>query len=191
VQYITRSEAKKQNLRRYITGIPCVNGHVTERVTINGSCVGCISERSKRKWAAGEVQRAVRRDETNKKWNASNKGRSSKQRWKEKDPKRAWCVSACGGAKKRAADKGLEFNLTYTYLLSICPDKCPVFNVDFMFIGNKQMNSISPSIDRLDPTKGYVEGNVVIVSLKANAIKNAYGSKDIYAVAEWLHNLGY
>jgi hypothetical protein len=48
----------------------------------------------------------------------------------------------------------------------------------------------SPSLDRLDPKLGYVPGNIVIISVKANLIKSAYGSEDILKVGEWLKSRG-
>lgn len=58
-------------------------------------------------------------------------------------------------------------------------------------MGNKVQGPESPSLDRIVPEKGYVEGNVVIISLKANQIKSAYGLKDIKRVAEWMEEQGY
>jgi hypothetical protein len=41
MEIITRAEAKARGLRRYFTGEPCHNGHVTERLTSNGLCRAC------------------------------------------------------------------------------------------------------------------------------------------------------
>lgn len=38
---ITRAEAIKRGLRRYYTGIPCLNGHIEERYTKGMGCYGC------------------------------------------------------------------------------------------------------------------------------------------------------
>lgn len=109
--------------------------------------------------------------------------------WKEKNPKRYWAGTAYKSARRRAKIKGLPFNLTIDYLLSIVTDTCPVFNTEFKFRGNKYMRSDSPSLDRIDPAKGYVIGNVVVISTKANNIKSAYQSKDLYKVAQWLEQI--
>jgi hypothetical protein len=39
--FITRKAAKEIGSARYFTGNPCKHGHVSERLTINGSCVEC------------------------------------------------------------------------------------------------------------------------------------------------------
>jgi hypothetical protein len=109
--------------------------------------------------------------------------------WKEKNPKRQWAGTAYKGAKFRAKGKGLPFNITIDYLLSIVTDSCPVFNTEFKFSGNKVARNESPSLDRIDPSKGYVEGNLVVISNKANNIKSAYKSTDIFKVAEWLQKI--
>ena len=44
----------------------------------------------------------------------------------------------------------------------------------------------SPSLDKIIPSKGYVEGNVAWISFKANAIKNDANSEEILKVSKWL-----
>lgn len=124
-----------------------------------------------------------------RRWNATEKAREHKDRWRAKDPKRAWAVYATGGAKARAALRGIPFTLTSEYVLSITPDSCPVFGTPFSFIGNKVVSANSASLDRIDPDKGYVQGNVAVISAKANAIKNAYDAADIRRVADWLEGV--
>lgn len=186
----TRADAKMFGDNKYFTGNPCPSGHIAPRVTANGACTECYSVRAKRKWAEGVRQNYTDRSAVNEKWNASDKARIAKARWKQKDPKRAWAVYATGGAKTRAKAKGLLFDLTSPYLLSITPDTCPVFGTPFVFVGNKTIQPESATLDRLDPAKGYVRGNVIVMSMKANTIKSAYGSEDVQKVAEWLRSVG-
>jgi hypothetical protein len=42
---VTRSAAKRRRLRRYFTGVPCVNGHISERRTLDKKCLACHRER--------------------------------------------------------------------------------------------------------------------------------------------------
>ena len=43
----------------------------------------------------------------------------------------------------------------------------------------------SPSMDRIDPKKGYVEGNVVWISNKANTIKSDSTVKELEKILSW------
>ena len=50
------------------------------------------------------------------------------------------------------------------------PKVCPVFEMELDWgMNGRQPNS--PSLDRIDPTKGYVKGNVMIISDLANGMK--------------------
>jgi hypothetical protein len=40
VNLITRKEAQAAGLKKYFTGKPCKEGHVSERY-VNGGCIGC------------------------------------------------------------------------------------------------------------------------------------------------------
>ncbi len=51
------------------------------------------------------------------------------------------------------------------------------------------MSSSSPSLDRIIPEKGYVKGNVIVVSNKANVIKNNATPEEIIAVGEFYKKL--
>lgn len=187
----TRLEAKNLGQTKYFTGTPCHKGHISYRYVASGLCSQCASEKSKKAWASGKRQIFKDRPAINKRWNDSQKAKESKKRWLEKDPKRAWAVFATGRSKERANLYGIDFDLTSEYVRSITTDECPVFKVKFQFIGNKKITPNAASLDRLDPSKGYVKGNVVVISLKANMIKNAYGSKEIFAVANWLKDKGF
>lgn len=63
-------------------------------------------------------------------------------------------------AKSRAAIKGREFNIELSDIQ--IPDVCPVFNTSME----------SPSIDRIDSSKGYVKGNIRVISKRANQLKS-------------------
>jgi hypothetical protein len=83
-------------------------------------------------------------------------------------------------SKQRSREKGLDNSLTKDDLKELFPEdgKCPVFG--FKLEWNKAgFRDTSPSIDRIDPTKGYVKGNVQIISWKANRIKGYASVEDL------------
>ena len=75
---------------------------------------------------------------------------------------------------------------------------CPALGVPF-FLGDEKADDYekisfadrgrSPSIDRIQPHLGYVEGNVAWISFKANQIKSEANSDEIELVAKWLDNV--
>lgn len=96
-------------------------------------------------------------------------------------------------SKRRAASKEVEFDLDLDYLCSIAPNICPVFGFELLWgRGSKARagspEAASPSLDRINPEKGYVKGNVAIISNKANMIKSNAKLRELYAVADWLHD---
>lgn len=93
------------------------------------------------------------------------------------------------GKKTVSKRDGIPFDLDYPFLLSIATDKCPVFGTPFVWVsyGRGYGKIDSPSLDRIIPELGYVKGNVVFISNVANTIKNNATEKELYAVADWLH----
>lgn len=136
---------------------------------------------------------------TRARYMASEKGKAAKQRmqenakgkqyhriWRETHPKRTWCSMTLSNMRKRAKAWGLAFDLDVEYLVSITPDECPCFGTPFSFVGNGRSSPESPSLDKIKPSLGYVRGNVQVISLKANQIKNAYAATDVATVAAWM-----
>lgn len=76
----------------------------------------------------------------------------------------------------RAKNKKIDFNIDESDI--IIPDKCPILEVPLV-IGTKGDYEYSPSIDRIDNTKGYVKGNIQIISKKANSMKNSATTKEL------------
>lgn len=89
------------------------------------------------------------------------------------------------GAKKRARKKGIDFNITKEYIESIWNDVCPILGIPLKCNeGVHQDNSFS--LDRIDNTKGYIEGNVMIISKRANMIKNCGTAEEHKKIADFL-----
>jgi len=72
-------------------------------------------------------------------------------------------------AEKRAKQLNLEFNLTPEDIF--IPEICPILECPLKF-GTKNNYDYSPSLDRIDNTRGYIKGNVRVISKKANTMKS-------------------
>mgnify|MGYP006290562023 CR=1 FL=1 len=89
--------------------------------------------------------------------------------------------------KRRAKDLSVQFDLDIVYLESIACDFCPIFNTKLNWGRGKGFDVLySPSLDRLDPNKGYVKGNVAFMSFKANRLKNDSNIEDIRKLLNWM-----
>jgi len=75
----------------------------------------------------------------------------------------------------------VEFAL---HIRDITPEKCPVFGVKLKSAKGKP-NNWSPSVDKIDPKKGYVRGNLQVMSWLANAMKRDATPKQLKQFARW------
>jgi hypothetical protein len=120
----------------------------------------------------------------------SKKNHEAQKRWKKNNPERAWAIAAVYSAKVRARKRNIPFDITAAYVVSIMPDKCPIFGTKFKFKGNKFIRPESPCIDRKIPKKGYTVGNIAIISNRANLIKGANSANAVYMVYKWMKKIG-
>lgn len=97
---------------------------------------------------------------------------------------KVWNVTA-RELRSKAKKLNLPFDLTGKYLSSIAPTNCPVLGIPLQRCANKQSKATSPSVDRLIPEKGYVQGNIIIVSGLANAVRSNASPEQIIAVGEF------
>lgn len=117
------------------------------------------------------------------------------ERWESKD---SFIRSNFGHLLRRLKSRSKKYNLPcdvdLKYLMEIFPKdgKCPVFGTKFAW-GSDFVRNVdgmkersSPSVDRIIPEKGYIKGNIAVISIKANGIKTDATPDEIIMVAEWL-----
>lgn len=81
-------------------------------------------------------------------------------------------------AQDRAARIGVEFKLAGPLPL---PERCPVLGLVLTPGGHRR--NTSPSLDRIDPRRGYVPGNVRVISDRANRLKGNRSLKELLALS--------
>jgi NUMOD3 motif len=110
----------------------------------------------------------------------------------QRDPKRR-AYTLWWGAQDRAKKLGLPCNVTREYIESIWPkdDRCPILQQAFVYPDGKPKRRgplpLTPSIDRIRPELGYVEGNVAVISHYVNTLKGNCSDPAVFKrLASWL-----
>ena len=76
----------------------------------------------------------------------------------------------CSRARKNARSRGLEYNLEHGDI--IIPETCPYLKIKLSYNKKDSKEPFYYSVDRIDSSKGYVKGNVQIISFLSNTMKN-------------------
>ena len=103
----------------------------------------------------------------------------------QKDFKTLWSQ-----LKSSAKKRNIPFDLLPSDIDHIgIPITCPVLGIPLAFNRHKvEDNSIS--FDRIDSSKGYIPGNIQVISWKANNIKSNHAAEDLLAVAAFIEKQG-
>jgi hypothetical protein len=86
-------------------------------------------------------------------------------------------------ARKRARTRELEFTIQETDI--VIPEVCPILGIP-LAIGRGRIQDSSPSLDRVDNSKGYISGNIQVISAKANVMKNNATPYELLRFARWI-----
>jgi hypothetical protein len=90
-------------------------------------------------------------------------------------------TQVAAGAKPR----GKEFSIKLQDVQ--LPDKCPVLGITLDYGWPITNLGAVPSLDRIDNDKGYVPGNIIVMSLRANKMKGAASKDEMIRAADfWL-----
>ena len=89
-------------------------------------------------------------------------------------------------AKSRAKQLGLPFNID----MADChvPEYCPILGIPLNMEAEERTDN-TPSIDRIIPERGYVKGNVVVISWRANRLKNNATVEELMKLASFYGRL--
>lgn len=86
-------------------------------------------------------------------------------------------------ARYRAKKLGLPFNLTIDDI--VIPEVCPILGLALK-ISDTHVAANSPSLDKIIPQLGYVKNNIIVISHKANTMKNNATLEELEKLVEWL-----
>lgn len=77
-------------------------------------------------------------------------------------------------AKRRALKSGIKFNIEISDV--IIPERCPALGIPLRVLSGSDN---SPTIDRVDNRFGYIKGNIAVISMRANTIKNCASIEEL------------
>lgn len=103
---------------------------------------------------------------------------------------RPFKTALCAQARQRGRSKGLEATITADDL--VWPTHCPVLGIELNYAdrsgqrGSGPTQQNWPSLDRWDNTKGYVPGNVFVISVRANVLKGNATADEMERIAAYM-----
>lgn len=168
----TGKEARKLGINRYFTGVPCLRGHISERAAHNGQCLGCAKIASQ-----ANGQKRVKQ----------GLARAYYEKQRTESPEKIMLMSA----KNRARKTGCPCRISAQDIRDVWPKDgmCPVFGIRLKhnYDSAGSHSPVSPSLDKIKPELGYVVGNIVVMSMMANRIKNDITDPEIFRkIANWI-----
>ena len=144
-------------------------------------------ETQKEKWKAASKRYYEANKEKvraqSKAWATNNpeRLRALTKKWRHKNLQKVLLSSA----KRNAKNNNREFDITLEDI--VIPTHCPILGIELTF-GGKRNNS-SYSVDRIDNSKGYIKGNIQIMSWLANRMKSDATKEQLVKFATYILNL--
>lgn len=133
--------------------------------TLRKECWGCTRARRKANyWEDVEQSRADNRQ-------------LQKARYRANPAKAAWA-----SALERARKAGIPFDITVEDI--VIPEHCPVLGIPLQTNEGLARDN-SPSLDKIVPERGYVKGNIIVISNRANRIKYDATVDELQKVANY------
>ena len=90
-------------------------------------------------------------------------------------------------ARKKQNAKNLDIKFTIKFSDILWPTHCPILKTKLDYFCKRTENN-APSFDRINSKKGYIKGNVQIISARANRLKNNATLAEIRAIENYMHS---
>lgn len=87
----------------------------------------------------------------------------------------------------KAKDRSRRFNIPFDIEVSDVniPTHCPILGIE-LSPGIGKVGDASPSLDKIKPEKGYIKGNVAVISYKANRYKSDLSLEQVQKLLNYL-----
>jgi len=130
--------------------------------------------------------RKIREGTKTKTWEAINNSlryvwcRQCESEWQKEKRDKKPALRLFLLSRRRARRDNLNFDITEEYIKSIWPkdNKCPLLRTEFK--SGMKNKHVLPSLDKVVRKKGYVKGNVQIISYRANQLKSDIDDFEIF-----------
>lgn len=90
-------------------------------------------------------------------------------------------------ARHRAESEGYPFTITKDDI--VIPTHCPILGIPLFSNGKRGGHDNSPSLDKVQPELGYVPGNVIVISNRANRLKSDASVQELRDIASFYATL--
>lgn len=121
------------------------------------------------------------KNEKQRAWRAANPERALAFTQRAYERRRStpegWLAGVLATAKRRAARKGRASDIQASEIA--IPTHCPILGVELVY-GSRLNDPWSASLDRIEPSKGYVRGNVRVISRWANLLRGNCTDPEIF-----------
>lgn len=147
-------------------------------------------DRQNKAWAAAHIEEVSR---SSKRWYEANRDkhleRSKKYNEEHPEERASWAKALKKRMQEHTPERYIVGRLKARNRKGRCnlaaediiiPAMCPLLGIPLQFAkGQPKLNS--PSVDCIDPTKGYVKGNVWVISKMANTMKSCASKSELRA----------
>ena len=131
-------------------------------------CKDCNNLRTKeRYWNDPEKARRLNRerDQANR-----QKARDKTNAWRKEKKAQDPSYFLWATARNRARKQNIPFNIERSDV--VIPEYCPVLGIKLNLNAKRGFVQDAPSIDKIIPELGYTQGNIIVVSYRANQLKS-------------------
>ena len=105
------------------------------------------------------------------------------KKWRAENFEKALYMSA----RARARRKQIPFDLELSDI--VIPDYCPYMKIPLTRTQGAGIVYSNASLDRIDSTKGYIKGNIRVISFLANQMKSHATEKELIRFADGILEL--
>jgi hypothetical protein len=171
------------SIQRKFCGKACsnkFNGLLKMEFNLNKkTCIACNIEKTFYDFSLyNKHDKHSERRDVCKNCSRAKKSREVRSRTWEHDAKKIMIMNS----KARAKKSGIGFSISEEDI--IIPENCPVLGIPLHRCQKDNWNN-SPSIDRIDNSKGYTKDNIVIVSRRANILKKDATIEELQKLASF------